>query len=150
MKKMIAVIAVLILVLALAVVTTGCAGQETVEIRERFFLTHVLNIRANMESYEGRRIQYEGFFLTADDGRHFVVRYTDDCCGSESKAAVFDRPVIGFEIYLGRTIAPEHGSWVEIEGQLRRQRFDSGEEELYVWAISLQTLSEQGEGFVSQ
>lgn len=149
MKKIIAYVTALALVLALAVVFTGCSEEEALMIRERFFLSHVSNIRANIDRYEGRVIQYEGIFLTADD-RHFVVRYTEDCCGSESKALMFDRPVIGFEVYLGRTIAPEHGSWVELEGQLRRQRFDSGEEDLFVWAISLQQLSRRGAEFVFQ
>jgi len=147
MKKIIVLLIALALVPAFFLMT-GCGGsQGEVLIQERFFLMHVNNIRANLDRYEGRTVRYEGMFFSVG-GQHYVLRYTEDCCGEEHMTD-FEMPVVGFAVHLGDNIAPvEDNTWVEVVGVI--QRFADARNEPVVVVTSLETRSERGQELVRQ
>lgn len=116
MKK---IIVTLLIVLAMALALTGCAGSDSgdddiVVLTERFFVTQFSQIILNQQQYVGRTLQYEGHFRTVQgETRTFyeVYRYVV-CC--ENKP-------FGFEIILGDIEPFEDNTWVELTGILENR-----------------------------
>jgi len=132
----------------------GCSGDspsasdsDIIEISERFFILEVQEIQLNPEDYLGRTIRYEGVFRSVywaatDRYFHFVLRYTDDCCG-------LDGGVVGFEVYFEDGHAPvEADAWVEVTGILGRYEED-GRRLLRLLVTSMTELETRGAEVVS-
>ena len=146
-----------ILCLLLVVLLTGCSdidlpfgdADEAVYIPERFFVLQTQQIFLNSEEYLGRTIRYEGIFRSVfwpptELYYHYVVRYTDDCCGGADG-------IIGFEVYFGDdniSETAEEDDWVEVTGILDEYEED-GVNHLRLIVTSIVVLDERGAEFVS-
>ena len=138
----------ILILFAVIVFLIGCSdsdGDGVVEIRDRFFITQVMDIHINADEYVGRTIRYEGIFLTTHwaatgEDYHQVIRYVDDCCG--------DGGIIGFMIYLGDIEPLPDDAWVEVTGVL--EWFEIGGFRFpRLAAVSVTEMSERGEEIVS-
>ena len=141
MKKLLILVIILLLL-------AGCAntdGDGVVEIRERFFLTQIIDIHINADEYVGRTVRYEGIFRTlhipgTSEDYHQVYRYVMDCCGDDG--------IIGFWVYLGDIETLSDNTWVEVTGVLEWFEM-SGIRLPRVAAVSVTEMPERGEEFVS-
>jgi len=144
MKK----IFLIILAISFLFVSTSCTKTQNknvvIEIRERMFLGQVNDIYKNAQDYLGRKIKLEGIFLkdqyTTGETFYSVIRYGPGCCGDDDQA--------GFEVAWpdnDRQAYPEDGSWVEVMGELKRNRMW-----LYIELSSIIVKLDRGLEFVTQ
>ncbi|MCL2588803.1 MAG: hypothetical protein FWD84_05280 [Oscillospiraceae bacterium] len=143
MKKRLAFLLAVILLL------TGCGGllaesdDGVVLISERFFVTQTTQIQMNAGDYLGRTIRYEGMFWGNEwptgEVYYFVTRNTLGCCGDDG--------IIGFELRLNDFDPLPNDTWVEITGVL--EEFDyEGRTFLRLAVVELTELEERGLEFV--
>ena len=124
-------------------VETGERLEVDVEIRERLFLTQILDISNNFEHYIGRTVRYEGIFEKFGDEFifAFVFRHGPGCCGDDG--------IIGFSVAWddGRADFPENGEWVEVVGTFGVLEME-GFLFRCVFLTSITVLDVRGEEFV--
>jgi putative membrane protein len=119
--------------------------QEIIEIRERMFITEVGYYQINARHYLGRTIKLEGILMWIHwdgDEYYLVYRYGPGCCGNDG--------IVGFEVLWSENNMeyPEHGSWVEAIGVLKRD--EHCEHAIYLDLVSLTALETRGREFVRQ
>ena len=152
------VLALIILTAILPILLYGCndelleAETETgeqlevdVEIRERLFMTQVLDIANNFDHYIGKTVRYEGIFEKFGDEHIFasVFRHGPGCCGDDG--------IIGFSVAWedGSTNFPENGQWVEVVGTFGILEIE-GFLFRCVYLTSITVLDVRGQEFVMQ
>ena len=145
MKKIILVI-LAVLVLLVATSCTQAQNKNTViEIREKMFLGQVDDIYKNPQDYLGRKIKLEGIFLRdqypTGETIYSVIRYgLGGCCGNDGQ--------VGFEVAWpanDRQPYPENNSWVEVMGEIKRNR-----SWLYIELSSMIVKLDRGLEYVTQ
>lgn len=160
-----------LIVLAAALLLAGCSGgQESsslvyaapagsgtgfaetgddgvIEIKEKLFIAQTNDIYINGADYLGKTIRYQGLYADTsdwddaiDEVYHYVIRYGPGCCGYDGEA--------GFEVRWDGEW-PEPNDWVEVEGTLCEEVFDSGMKVLYLNVDSLTVMEERGAEFVT-
>jgi len=146
MKRRFATLFLAVLFLSGCVGSIGLPPEGVIEISERFFVLQSNEILLNRADYLGRTIQYEGMFRSVhwpptDQYYHYVIRYTDDCCGAGG--------MVGFEVRLTGDMQPlEHDAWAKVIGVLEEYVAEDGITYLRVALIELIELEERGEEFV--
>ena len=109
------------------------------------FLGQVDDIYKNSQDYLGRKIKLEGIFLrdryTTGETFYSVIRYgLGGCCGNDGQ--------VGFEVAWpdnNRQTYPEDNSWVEVMGELKRNR-----SWLYIELSSIIVKLDRGLEYVTQ
>lgn len=120
---------------------------DVIEIPERLFIAQTNDIYLNGEDYIGKTLRYEGLYKNSEEWDdqieeviHYVIRYGPGCCGYDGEA--------GFEVRWDGEW-PRVDDWVEVEGVLREERYDSGYKLLYVDVTSLTVKDERGAEYVA-
>jgi len=123
-------------------------SADTVEIREKMFVSQVNDVYLNTDDYLGKTIKLEGLFKQ-DQGYEklycFVLRYGPGCCGTDGN--------VGFEVAWANEQAhpyPAVDSWVEATGVLKTYEEDGYAQYLYLDLSSLNVLSKRGAETVIQ
>lgn len=121
------------------------ASGEIIEIRERMFVTQIMDVYYNTEDYLGKQLKWEGIYVEDTDTQtgevySSVIRYSPGCCGDDG--------VAGFEVLLPENQKPAIDDWVEVTGTLTTIEAD-GYQYLAVEVTNIQVLAERGEEFVS-
>jgi len=125
----------------------GGDGSDVIELTDRFFILQMEEINLNIEEYLGRTIRYEGMFRSVhwpptDRYYHYVIRYTDSCCGPGG--------AIGFEVrFEDGSVPVEENAWVAVTGVLGEYEED-GVSHLQLMVTSIATLEERGNEFVAR
>ena len=149
------VVAVFMLAAAASFFTASCSKTksdaelaDTVEIKEKMFISQINDIYLNTEDYLGKTIRLEGLFKEEegyDKTYCFVIRYGPGCCGFDGNA--------GFEVAWADGKAkpyPAVDSWVEATGVLKAYEEDGFMQYLYLDLASLHVLNKRGAEFVLQ
>jgi len=149
-----AIVAVFIITMVASFFTTSCSKTksqddlDTVEIKEKMFISQINDIYLNTEDYLGKTIRLEGLFKKEqgyDKTYCFVIRYGPGCCGFDGNA--------GFEVAWADGKAkpyPSVDSWVEATGVLKTYEEDGFTQYLYLDLASLYVLNKRGAAFVLQ
>ena len=126
-------------------ITADSAG--VIDIKEKLFIAQTNDIYINGADYLGKTIRYQGIYANSTDWDdqsdtviHYVIRYGPGCCGYDGEA--------GFEVRWDGEWPPAD-SWVEVEGTLCEDVFDSGMKVLYLDLDALTVMEERGEEFVT-
>ena len=144
-----AIIAVTALFSAMSCTKPKAELADTVEIREKMFVSQVNDVYLNTDEYLGKTIKLEGIFKQ-DQGYEklycFVLRYGPGCCGTDGN--------VGFEVAWANEEAqsyPAVDSWVEATGVLKTYEEEDGYAPyLYLDLSSLNVLNKRGAETVSQ
>ena len=138
-------IGIIVVILALLPLLTGCARNNDVEVlTDRFFVQQMISITQNVDQYVGRTIQLEGMFWAyevygAPDPFYFVIRYLSSCCGGGGS--------IGFEVYLGDVPPFPDDTWVAVSGVLEVR--DGWQPNVPVLVVtSIEAMDERGQEIV--
>jgi uncharacterized membrane protein YcgQ (UPF0703/DUF1980 family) len=149
------VTALVILAVTASFFTISCAKiksnaefADTVEIKEKMFISQVNDIYLNADDYLGKTIKLEGIFKQDENYEKtncFVLRYGPGCCGTDGN--------VGFEVAWDKEKAmpyPDVDSWVEATGVLKTYEEDGPMQYLYLDLASLNVLSIRGAETVIQ
>ncbi|MDR0375285.1 MAG: metal ABC transporter permease [Treponema sp.] len=123
--------------------------SETIEIKEKLFISQVNDVYLNPEDYFGKTIKLQGLFKSqpyVDKNYYFVIRYGPGCCGNDGNA--------GFEVAWDDSLTlqpqyPKEDEWVEATGVLKSYEED-GFPYLYIALTSLTLPDARGAEFVAQ
>lgn len=124
------------------------AGQDgVIEITEKLFIAQTNDIYLNGGDYIGKTLRYQGIYANTSDWDdsigeiyHYVIRYGPGCCGYDGEA--------GFEVRWDGEW-PEANDWVEVEGTLCEEAYDSGMKLLYLQLDSITVMEERGAEIVT-
>ena len=83
--------------------------DKIVEFNEKLFLAQMDDVYVNMEKYEGKVIQYEGFIYNIPDDENYVIGRENYCCGTDSY-------LVGLEVISDKKF--ENDTWVKITGKV--------------------------------
>lgn len=125
--------------------TPVISDGDIVEIREKMFVTQILDVYYNTEDYMGKQLKWQGIYvedtdLETNEVYSSVIRYSPGCCGDDG--------VAGFEILLSDEKKPSVNDWVEVTGTLTKIE-SGGYEYLAVEVTDILIMEERGEEFVS-
>lgn len=119
-------------------------SDDVIEIKDNFFIAQCNDIYLNADSYEGKKVRYEGIFnkYTNPDNNvtyYSVIRQGPGCCGNDG--------VAGFQVQYDGTW-PEHEDWVAAEGVVKISERD-GFNTVILYLSSLETKSQRGQEYVT-
>ena len=127
------------LVLSLALMTFGCAGEGgVITMQDRVFIHQLENLMANIHRYLGYTVRVEGMFYHID-GYHAIVRLAPSCCGEAAMEGL-----VGFWLELDDMEPLPHDTWVHISGELGLDEYGA------VVRVTDMEERPRGQEFVSQ
>ena len=150
MKKRLKSLLVVLLLTALPIVALAEATEAPVdvEIKEKMFLTQVMELNINRDDYLGKTVSLEGMFTSFNAGEggpiyHTVYRKSPGCCGNDG--------ITGLEVVWDDpdAVYPVENDWVRAVGVLEAYQ-EEGATYLQLRLSALEVLPERGLEFVTQ
>ncbi len=131
-----------------AAAAEGTEPPVDLEVREKMFLTQIMELNINAADYLGKTVALEGMFMTVETGEggpvyRLVYRQSPGCCGNDG--------ITGLEVVWDDPAAqyPAENDWVRAVGKLE-QYMEEGTPYLQLRLLSLTVLPERGLEFVTQ
>ena len=84
-------------------------SSNIIKFNDRLFLAQIDDIYMNIDKYEGKIIQYNGFIYNIPESENFVVAREYFCCG-------YDASIVGFETISDKKFAKD--TWVTVTGKI--------------------------------
>lgn len=109
--------------------------EETLVLKDKYFLTQLNDIYYNIDEYKGRKIEIEGFPMS-DEKSTFVGRYGPGCCSIDGYAYIEYK-------FPEKLDLVNEKDWIKVTGTIQK-RYEGNIIYVYINATSVEKLETRG------